>query len=376
MSDPIKESPQDEFEEKVEEEKKKNSGLFTPPKPDDLVSFNDLLGTYRIQINRIYMPIMVNLFAAMFLAWLVTYKAGISLNAALYDPEETSTLGVILNGLIPVLMSAVFITIIFFIVKKFGLKAFKYIMGAIVLFYVWFGFTFYEDILFIILWEFMSTTPESAEFFYYLYYIIRYGSALYFFYLGYKFLKDKLTLIQKNTLVLLFGIFLGSIIGISFPTWTMFSFSIFLSIWDLITVFKGPLGKIAEEIQNNRDKYVDDVIDKIDNGELHPDVLDEMDMSSVRDNDVNEVPLKEIIKNSKIELGSGDLILYSALVSHAFVKTLSWLITISVIIGVLAGMFLTLYLLIKKQRVLPALPFSMLFGIIMFLISGALVGYF
>ena len=343
---------------------------------DTLKSFTELLGTYHVRVIYLYIPILICIFSAMFLAWLTKYPAEIDLNASLIDPEEESVIGIILNGLIPVLISAVVITIIWLAIKKYGLKIFKYIMGVMVLFYDWYGFVFFTEIIFYISWDWMVATTPRAYFFEIIYHILHWGTLVYAFYLGRQFFKNKLSEKTKNILVLLFGIFLGSIFGISFPTWSMIAFAAFLSIWDLITVFKGPLGKIANQIQKNRQKYHDLIEEKLERGEIDEEKAYEMGYgTSLQDEEVKNVRVRDYIKDITIEIGSGDLILYSALVAHAFVMTLSWLVTFLTIIGVLLGMVATLYLLFKKKRVLPALPFSMLFGIILFLSTAYGLGY-
>ena len=211
-----------------------------PRKP---ISFTELLGTYRVPLNRFFVPIFICIFFATLIGWMATVQAGLEINAAIYDPEESSTSGIILNALIPVVISAIFITAIWFIVKRYGMNAFKYIFGVLVLFYVWFGFTFVVDIVYIITWNTMASTEISAWIFYILYYLLYIGSAITLIIAGRRFFKNKLSTNQKNVIVLLFGIFLGSIIGISFPTWTMIAFAIILSIWDLIAVFKGQIGR-------------------------------------------------------------------------------------------------------------------------------------
>ena len=246
------------------------------------------------------------------------------------------------------------------------------LMGAIVLFYVWFGFVFYVDIFYIIGWEWMD--EHLPLLWVGVYYGAQIVSAIILIYVGYKFFKGSLGVGGKNLLVLLFGIFLGSIIGISFPTWTTFSFAIFLSLWDLYTVFKGPLGKIANVMLDNRNIAFEAIKQQLESGEISEQDAAEMGYyASVHNREEEEEDLKAHLDELEIELGSGDLILYSALVAHTFINTLNWFVTALVIVGVLMGAALTLYYLISKKRILPALPFSMLFGIIMYFIGQGLV---
>ncbi|TFH28426.1 MAG: hypothetical protein E4G98_05370, partial [Promethearchaeota archaeon] len=66
--------------------------------------------------------------------------------------------------------------------------------------------------------------------------------------------------------------------------------------------------------------------------------------------------------------------LYSALIANIFVNYGSWFLAIMTIVGVLGGAAMTLYYLLTKKRMLPALPFSMAFGISLFFV-GRLIQY-
>ncbi|MHA1887509.1 MAG: hypothetical protein ACTSX0_05755, partial [Promethearchaeota archaeon] len=195
-----------------------------------------------------------------------------------------------------------------------------------------------------------------------------YGSILLFIVLMVLFFGNRLSLRQRNAIVLFYSIFMGSIIGISLPTWTTFAFAIFLSIWDLITVFKGPLGKIGQMIQDNQMERHKRLQTMLDEGKIGIDQIPNYEQFvslQIRESEGKEIDYKHV----EIELGSGDLILYSALVANVFLSYGSWLLTGLTIIGVIAGAFLTLYLLLTKKRMLPALPFSMIFGIILFFLG-------
>jgi presenilin-like A22 family membrane protease len=339
---------------------------------DKFTSFTELLGTYRTALTRFYVPIVVCVICAMFLAWLTTTKTDVVINAAMIDPEESTTTGIILNGLVPVLISAMFITIIYFLVKKFGMKVFKYIMGGIVLFYNWFGFMFFVEIAYEVAGDSIWVGAQGW-FYFILYYVLMGASALFFMFMGWRFFKGKSEIWEKNLLVLLFGIFLGTIFGISLPTWSLFMFIIFLSIWDLIAVFKGPLGKISELIMDNRKDLQEKLKARVESGEITEAEAEELGYTSVHDEEMDDEDLKDSIKDVEIELGSGDLILYSALIAHVFIISQNWIITIFVIVGVFVGIVSTLYILFKKRKVLPALPMSMFLGVILFFLGSWVV---
>ncbi|MHA1583830.1 MAG: hypothetical protein ACTSWL_01125, partial [Promethearchaeota archaeon] len=331
-------------------------------------SFTDLLGTYRIRITHIFIPLLVCILSATFLAWVATYQADIDINVSIF-PEQSNAWQIILNGLIPVLISAVFITFIWILIKKFGMVAFKIIMGIIVMFYTWYGFVFFTSIGFEVFWDQMASI--NATLFNIIYEFLFYGSMLVFIFVLIQFFRNKLNIHQRNFLVLTYGIFMGSIFGVALPMWSIFSFAIFLSIWDLITVFYGPLGQIAKVIKDNQ-KFENQILqEKIKSGEITPDQAEQFhQFVSLQTKEKKKISWN-FLKDIQIELGSGDLILYSALVASVFINTLNWITTIAVIGAVLAGAVLTLYLLLSKRKMLPALPFSMAFGIITyFIIQG------
>ncbi|MBA7571130.1 hypothetical protein ES708_12888 [subsurface metagenome] len=218
----------------------------------------------------------------------------------------------------------------------------------------------------------------NEGFFVVLYYILYYGSAVVYLIIGFFYFRNKLSVNQKNLLVLSYGIFIGAILGVSLPLWSIFSLAICFSIYDLIVVFKGPLGKIWELFQENQQKASEDLKNKIEAGELSEEEAAEISEKLFLQNsepvEDEEEDLLKFIKDLKIEIGSGDLIFYSALVAVVFITTTNWLTTLLVIIGVLSGAGITIYFLLKKKRVLPALPFSMFIGIIMFFL-GQLIEY-
>jgi len=370
----IPETNNTELQDQGSEPKKNSNSSYGP------LSFNEILGTFRIKLIHIYIPLLICIIAATFLSWLSYYQAGLDdLNVAPF-PDESSIWEIILNGLIPVLISAAFIVIIYLLVKKFGLIVFKILMGSIVILYCWFGFSFFVDVFYLVLWDSLMAINEG--FFVVLYYILYYGSAVFYLIVGFFYFRNKLSVNQKNLLVLSYGIFIGAIIGIALPLWSIFSLAICFSIYDLIVVFKGPLGKIWELFNENQQKASEDIKKKIESGELSEEeaaVLAEKLFLQNEEPDEeggegeNE-DLSKFIKELKIEIGSGDLIFYSALVAVVFITTTNWLTTLLVIIGVLAGAGLTIYFLLKKKRVLPALPFSMFIGIIMFFL-GQLIEY-
>jgi hypothetical protein len=323
-------------------------------------TFTDFLLSFRVPMTKMYLPILFTIFFASFLAWM-TWKSTIYTEIAgigTIFPEEETWFQVLLNGLLPVLESAIFVTILWILIKKFGTGVFKAIMGVLVLFFLWYGWSFFISVAFTIYWESLMAINDLL--FYIIYLILSYGSILFFAFVGLRFFQKRLSIPQANAIVLMYSIFIGAIFGIALPTWTMITFALLLSVWDLITVFYGPLGNIARLIQEEQEEHEEDPTlsqDSPDTSEPFGEV---------------QGSFREFMKEVYIEIGSGDLIMYSAFVSHIFIQTLNWMTTGLVIVGIFAGIVLTLYYLIKKRKMVPGLPFSMLFGTILFFIGQAI----
>ncbi|KAJ3073337.1 Presenilin-1 [Podochytrium sp. JEL0797] len=70
---------------------------------------------------------------------------------------------------------------------------------------------------------------------------------------------------------------------------------------------------------------------------------------------------------SGMKLGLGDFVFYSVLSSRA--ALLDWVSTMSVIVAVITGLNFTIFLLVLFQKALPALPISIMFGLLFYFVS-------
>jgi presenilin-like A22 family membrane protease len=128
----------------------------------------------------------------------------------------------------------------------------------------------------------------------------------------------------RNIAVICLGGALGVFFGASIPLLSALLILAFLAVYDVIAVYRGPVGKIAQS------------------------GLDQLQGLSYSFKDV--------------QMGLGDLVFYSML-SGTMLFKLGWIPCLVSIIGILAGSFITLVLL-EKKGIFPGLPFPILLGIV------------
>jgi presenilin-like A22 family membrane protease len=127
-----------------------------------------------------------------------------------------------------------------------------------------------------------------------------------------------------GVIVMVFGGALGAFLGASIPYWSAILILILLAFYDVIAVFKGPLGKLAVNGMGR---------------------------------------LRGIVFSFKeIQMGLGDLTFYSMLTSR-MLFSFGWLACFAALIGVLFGSFLG-FKMLERNRVFPGLPFSVIFGLV------------
>ena len=141
--------------------------------------------------------------------------------------------------------------------------------------------------------------------------------------------------IARNVAVVAMGGALGIFFGFSIPLYSGVIILVFLAVYDVIAVYKGPVGKIAES------------------------GLDQLQGLSFSFKD--------------IQMGLGDLVFYSMLMGVIFFSFLSsFLPTLMAIVGILAGSIITFFAL-EKKGIFPGLPFPILLGLAFGLITGFLL---
>ena len=141
--------------------------------------------------------------------------------------------------------------------------------------------------------------------------------------------------IAQNVAVVALGGALGIFFGFSIPLYSAVIILVFLAVYDVIAVYKGPVGKIAAS------------------------GLDQLQGLSFSFKD--------------IQMGLGDLVFYSMLMGVIFFSFLSsFLPTLMAIVGILAGSIITFFAL-EKKGIFPGLPFPILLGLAFGLITGFLL---
>jgi len=146
----------------------------------------------------------------------------------------------------------------------------------------------------------------------------------------------KLGSTARNIAVICVGGALGVFFGKFIPLWSAILILSFLAIYDVIAVYKGPVGKIAQSAEGAG--------------------LDQLQGLSFSFKD--------------IQMGLGDLVFYSMLTGVVFFNFLpSVFPTIMAVVGILAGSILTFFML-EKKGIFPGLPFPILLGLAFGLLSG------
>lgn len=142
--------------------------------------------------------------------------------------------------------------------------------------------------------------------------------------------------VVRNVAVIGVGGALGIFFGASIPWWSAVVILVFLSLYDVVAVYKGPVGKIAQS------------------------GLDDLQGLSYSFKD--------------IQMGLGDLVFYSMLTGLMFKTFIGNIFpVIASLIGVLAGSILTFYML-EKRGLFPGLPFPIIIGLTAGFVTALLLG--
>ena len=143
--------------------------------------------------------------------------------------------------------------------------------------------------------------------------------------------------IPRNVAVICVGGALGIFFAKFIPLSSAIVLLVFLAVYDVIAVYKGPMGKIAQS--------------------SGLDMLQGLSFSF-----------------KDIQMGLGDLVFYSMMMGTMYFSFLpSILPTLTTVVGILAGSIVTFFAL-EKKGIFPGLPFPIMLGLAAGLITALLLG--
>ncbi|MGZ4850891.1 MAG: presenilin family intramembrane aspartyl protease [Candidatus Bathyarchaeia archaeon] len=143
--------------------------------------------------------------------------------------------------------------------------------------------------------------------------------------------------IARNVAVVLIGGALGIFFGKFIPLYSAVLILAFLAVYDVIAVYRGPVGKIAQSSGG----------------------LDDLQGLSFAFKD--------------IQMGLGDLVFYSMLTGVMFFTFQPSILPVVIaVVGIIAGSVITFYML-ERKGIFPGLPFPIMLGLTGGLITGLLI---
>jgi presenilin-like A22 family membrane protease len=265
---------------------------------------------------------IVPVLAALLLSGALTYglQASKAEVAAITIFPETPS-GATLNASFFVIMMAVAATMIYLLVKHRRKRVVKYMMTGAILFVTFFLLNWYSELYAAQLAPILDV----------------YGYA----WIGLTGIVSALLLVGLNRgpqkirvlSITIIGGLTGTFLGASIPTMTAIVLLAALAVYDFVSVYRGPIGKIAEMTDLEEFKGA-------------------------------------VLTVGDLTIGMGDLVFYSMLTSNAMVNfgTLSYL-------GAFAGVILGSYLgfkMLERREVFPGLPFAICIGLAAMIILGQL----
>ncbi len=342
------------------------------------------------KLKAFFLPIMIVVVIAIALSGLTldfyakTPEGPDDISPFQQDPEDPGGIayGAILNMLYYVIFIFIAGFITLFIYKK-GLMHFLTYFFAIAMGISWFSFgVFYGWIFSAHLVDFLNSwldyIPEIVHRFFvfifegsfvafsevfYVYDIMLLLFGVFLGFLGtYSFVRqsfDKLWL--RNSMMVVFGPMIGSMLAIHFGLLTVFFILIGLSLYDIYAVFYGPLKGIIDQSREDA-KEIEEKIEK-----------HEIDVNQVTTGPL--MPALPVYSTPLINIGLGDFAFFSMLVSAAVVVSYGLSTPIPLlmaVMGLLVGAYYTFQFL-KEDRALPGLPLPIFGGISTMLIGVIIV---
>lgn len=181
-------------------------------------------------------------------------------------------------------------------------------------------------------------------------------------------LKNRLPWL-RNTAAIISATGVGFLFGITFSFWIALLFMALLAVYDFVAVFITKhmlsLAKVAED--NNLALLVGvNEAAGIPRKSLSKEFLAEYKKSGKKDNRFKGLISSDLVPvAARVELGTGDLSMPLMVAVAAAASTLSFTLSIFVVVGALFGLLLTMFILRKYKRALPAIP-PLLLGVLLF----------
>ena len=141
----------------------------------------------------------------------------------------------------------------------------------------------------------------------------------------------------KNLLVFILGIAMGTVFGAVFPIASFLSLVIFISLFDIYSVFKGPINQLLKKTN-----------------------------MSISENNEN-------ISTTSVAIGIGDFVFYSSIVTFV-TKNLGLILGFAAIIGILVGIKITKNMLVKYGK-FPGLPIPIFLSLFLVLIGWLVMNH-
>jgi hypothetical protein len=310
------------------------------------------LPTYRIKSSLYPLPIIIAVLVAGILAYLTFVVVGVEVEGSYFPVDEFGALGVVLNGIVFTVISAISAFFIIFLIRRIGVGVIKYIFGlsfGFVSFFI--TLMFLDVIIFIIFVQFPETASLVKLYLLFTNIYIPALTAISVILLIYYYFTSK-SIKTKNFIVLYISLLVSASMSIILEFWSTLAILIGISLWDIFAVLykRGPI-KTMMDIISNKDDESDpsyaEVEEKIKSGE-------------------------GVYDTSKLEIGIGDLAFYSLLTSSVLLFTNNIVIVIFTTVAILIGTGITISGL-KRNKILPGLPISIFMGIGTFLLCQLII---
>jgi len=267
----------------------------------------------KINIFEPIVPITISSFLGLIFAYYIKFRQS-PLEAVPFSEKEQGIVASGLNAIFYVLISLLTAYLIVYLLRKNKFLFFKLLMGG----------AFFFSSFIITLYLFVSIFPENEL----LEVVYLFSSLILSTIISLSAVSSKIPLEIRNIIMIFLGSILGFFLGFNIPTWSVIAILIGMSLYDIFAVKKGPI------------KTIINIIDSKEGEE--------------------ELPFLGYTA-SNWQLGLGDLVFYTLLVSHITVY-FGLIEAFASLLGVLIGSMLTFYFL-QREKMLPGLPIAIFLGL-------------